>query len=239
MPTLVMLPMLSGFLFPGRAMLPAQATTASFNDHSFGAVPARHVVPSAIARSAVLRRRAPSPEAFDGGLEMSLSVDELIALARSRGIVVPEDVNRNELLALLDMSAIAPVSPPPESLDLFPAEAERVNVFERVAPAVAYIQTKIVGGSPFSLRPSEYPAGSGSGFVWDDQGHVVTNFHVINGGPQGRPGRGADPPRKVTVKLQGMGEQELKATVVGYEADKDIAVLKIDPKNALGADNML
>jgi len=165
---------------------------------------------------------------------MSLTVDELIALARSRGIVVPEDVKRNELLALLDMSAIAPASASPS--DLFPAEAERVDVFERVSPAVAYIQTKIIGGSPFSLRPSEYPAGSGSGFVWDDQGHIVTNFHVVAGGPQGRPGRGADPPRKVTVKLQGMGrdDEQLEAIVVGHEADKDIAVLKIDPK-ALGS----
>jgi len=109
---------------------------------------------------------------------------------------------------------------------LAPLEAERVDVFERVSPAVAYIQTSVVQSGKFALRSQEYPAGAGSGFVWDSDGHIVTNYHVIAGG--NGPMRGGNQPRKVKVKLAGCDEQ-VEATVVGHEADKDIAVLKVDP----------
>merc|ERR1719161_416630 len=113
-------------------------------------------------------------------------------------------------------------------------ELERVDTFERVSPAVAYIQTSIVQQAPWALQANEYPAGAGSGFVWDEQGHIVTNYHVVAGGANGRPGRGPaaramqSMPRKVTVSLPGSAEP-VEAKVIGYEADKDIAVLKVDP----------
>ena len=62
------------------------------------------------------------------------------------------------------------------------SEGERntVRLFERVAPSVAFIQTSTVrSAGPLSLRGEVVPQGSGSGFVWDDEGHVVTNYHVI------------------------------------------------------------
>ena len=66
------------------------------------------------------------------------------------------------------------------------------------------------------------PAGSGSGFIWDESGHVVTNFHVV-----------ADA-RSLTVTLQ--DQRTFPARVVGTEPRKDIAVLKIDaPPSALPA----
>jgi len=106
-----------------------------------------------------------------------------------------------------------------------------VDTFERVSPAVAFVQAS-VSSSGWALRTSEYPVGAGSGFVWDHEGHVITNYHVIagaGGGPMGRPGmRDNGQPRKVTVKLAGC-EEPLVAEVVGTEPDKDIAVLKIDP----------
>lgn len=112
-------------------------------------------------------------------------------------------------------------------------EAARVSVFERVSPAVAHIETSIVAKAPWGIQ-GEYPAGSGSGFVWDAEGHIITNYHVIAGASSapGRPSRkgpAANLPRKVTVQLQGSNDK-IDADVLGYEQDKDIAVLKIDPK---------
>jgi len=98
------------------------------------------------------------------------------------------------------------------------SETRLVSTFQRVSPSVAYIQTSAVAPTPFSLRPMEVPAGAGSGFLWDDQGHVVTNYHVIaSNGPV---------PNKVKVKLQGV-TTAYDAQVVGMEPDKDLAVLKI------------
>jgi len=130
-----------------------------------------------------------------------------------------------------------------ELLDrLTPAEAKRVDVFERVSPAVAFIQVSLVApqegqGGISSLGrgaarllgvPKEIPAGAGSGFVWDTEGHIITNYHVVAGGLPGM-GRGArEIPRKVTVSLQGSAEK-VEAEIVGVEPDKDLAVLKIDP----------
>ena len=68
--------------------------------------------------------------------------------------------------------------------------------------------------SYFSYDVTEVPAGSGAGFLWGDDGHIVTNYHVI---------RGAD---KLTVAF-GDGST-FSAKKIGQEPKKDIAVLKID-----------
>ncbi|MEM6380515.1 MAG: trypsin-like peptidase domain-containing protein, partial [Bacteroidota bacterium] len=72
----------------------------------------------------------------------------------------------------------------------------------------------------YSMDVTEIPRGNGSGFVWDREGHIVTNFHVI---------RGADRAR-VTLADQSTYEAEL----VGTAPNKDLAVLKIKaPRNTL------
>jgi len=107
-------------------------------------------------------------------------------------------------------------------------EASRMEVFERVSPSVVFISTAMV---PSSGGGAAFPVGAGSGFVYDTEGHIVTNYHVVNAGPVSR--RNGTPPRKVYVKLQGQSEP-VEAHVVGYEADKDIAVLKLDPTSLPG-----
>jgi len=103
-----------------------------------------------------------------------------------------------------------------------------VEVVERCSKSVAFIQTSIQqSASPFSSQVNEYPLGAGSGFVWDHDGHVITNYHVVAGGPS-RGARQGPLPRKVMVKLQGCDAQ-VEAKVIGFEADKDLAVLKVDP----------
>jgi len=139
---------------------------------------------------------------------MSVSDDELRALLAER----IESADASELRNML------------QSTGLSRGEMSRMEIFERVSPSVAFISTAIV--QPGSGGAATIPVGAGSGFIWDEDGHVVTNFHVINGGPVGR--RGSAIPKKVMVKLQGQ-EAAVEARVVGHEASKDIAVLKLDP----------
>src|SRR5215210_2514922 len=64
------------------------------------------------------------------------------------------------------------------------AEEERatISLFERASPSVVYVTSLARQRDFFSMNVQEIPQGSGSGFIWDRQGHVVTNFHVIEGG---------------------------------------------------------
>jgi S1-C subfamily serine protease len=92
-------------------------------------------------------------------------------------------------------------------------ELNNVNVFKRVSPSVVHITTTAAQRDFFSRRVTEVPAGTGSGFLWDEAGHVVTNFHVIQNAT------GA----KVTLADQ----SEYQAELVGAFADRDLAVLRI------------
>lgn len=97
--------------------------------------------------------------------------------------------------------------------DLTADEKATINIFRDVSPSVVYI-TSTELGRDFFLRVFEIPRGAGSGFIYDRDGHIVTNFHVIQGGTRLR----------VTLS----DESEWEAKHVGSEPDKDLAVLKID-----------
>jgi S1-C subfamily serine protease len=98
-------------------------------------------------------------------------------------------------------------------------EARIVGMFRSAAPSVANITTIDLRRDFFSMDVYGVP-GAGSGFVWDRQGHVVTNYHVIEQGD------------RFLVTLADQSEWEAK--VVGGAPDKDLAVLKIDaPASAL------
>lgn len=94
-------------------------------------------------------------------------------------------------------------------------EENNIEVFKRASPSVVYItNSRMVRRSFFNLNPEEIPQGSGSGFVWDNNGYIVTNFHVIQNAS------------RVTVTLQ--DGSAWVARVVGVEPDKDLAVLQIE-----------
>lgn len=100
-----------------------------------------------------------------------------------------------------------------------------IQTFKRCSPSVAYIQTSSVVRTRrgFQMQGMEVPAGTGSGFLWDSKGHVVTNYHVV----AGRGGSTSNSlPSRVKVKLTGLA-QPIEASVVGVEPEKDIAVLKL------------
>ncbi|KAI2506794.1 PDZ domain [Fragilaria crotonensis] len=64
--------------------------------------------------------------------------------------------------------------------DTFTGEEERrIQIFERTAPGVVFIDTFTEQRDEFTTNVMEVPLGSGSGFVWDDKGHIVTNYHVV------------------------------------------------------------
>lgn len=101
-------------------------------------------------------------------------------------------------------------------------EDRLVKLFEETAPSVVYITTKQRG---WYLRPQnvqEIQRGSGSGFIWDEMGHIVTNYHVIQDG------------NAFEVVL--FDQSSFDAELVGSYPDKDLAVLRIKaPKDKLKA----
>ncbi|XP_071710452.1 protease Do-like 1, chloroplastic [Rutidosis leptorrhynchoides] len=93
-------------------------------------------------------------------------------------------------------------------------ELATVRLFQENTPSVVYITNLASRQDAFTLDLLEVPQGSGSGFVWDKKGHIVTNYHVIRGASDLR----------VTLADQSIFD----AQVVGFDQDKDVAVLRID-----------
>jgi 2-alkenal reductase len=91
-------------------------------------------------------------------------------------------------------------------------EKQNIELFARVSPSVAYIFTQVERRDFFG-GAQESDSGTGSGFIWDGAGHVVTNFHVIQGASN------------VAVKLD-TGEA-IPATVAGVAPEYDLAVLRL------------
>ncbi|CAA2973556.1 protease Do-like 1, chloroplastic [Olea europaea subsp. europaea] len=99
-------------------------------------------------------------------------------------------------------------------------ELATVRLFQENTPSVVNVINLASRQDAFTLDVLEVPQGSGSGFIWDVQGHVVTNYHVIRGASD----------LKVTLADQSTCD----AKVVGFDQDKDVAVLRIDaPKEKL------
>src|SRR5262245_44708105 len=65
--------------------------------------------------------------------------------------------------------------------DLAEDEKTTIEIFPKASPSVAHITTLSVRRNRFSLDLLQIPRGTGSGFVWDEDGHIVTNYHVIQG----------------------------------------------------------
>lgn len=107
---------------------------------------------------------------------------------------------------------------------LTPDEQRTIGVFERLSPSVVYITSIAYTRDFFSFNVLEIPQGTGSGAIWDDHGYVITNFHVIESAAKG-----------ATIRVSLNDGKEYDAQIVGVEADKDLAVLKIaaDPSELI------
>jgi len=104
--------------------------------------------------------------------------------------------------------------------DLMADEQVAIKVFTTVSSSIVFITSKQVGHDLFHLHTADVEEDAGSGFVWDPNGYIVTNYHVVQNG------------EVVQVTL---GDQSIwKAKRVGTDPDKDIAVLKVEaPPNLL------
>ena len=97
--------------------------------------------------------------------------------------------------------------------DLAGDEQNTIDIFRSAAPSVVYITSIAVRRNLFSLNVYEIPQGTGSGFIWDRQGRIVTNFHVISDAS------------RLEVTLA--DHSTWKASLVGAAPDRDLAVLQI------------
>ncbi|MFQ6059479.1 MAG: S1C family serine protease [Anaerolineae bacterium] len=86
------------------------------------------------------------------------------------------------------------------------------NVYQRVSPAVVNITSRAYTYDFFfNVVPQE---GTGSGFVYDTQGHIVTNYHVVEGAEE--------------IEVTMADETKVPARVVGVDPSNDLAVIKIE-----------
>ena len=98
------------------------------------------------------------------------------------------------------------------SVDLEPGEQIIINVYKKAAPSVVNIKTQVLQWDFFfGVYPEE---GAGSGFVYDKEGHIVTNYHVVEGAQ--------------SIEVSFGEDLSVPAEVVGTDPLNDLAVLKVD-----------
>ena len=146
--------------------------------------------------------RRSTPPRWSGLLPLLM----LIALAAAVGFMVSRWFENGTILS----SPLAPITP---RGDLGADEKSTIQIFKQSVPSVVFITTL---GERYDVNTGDtqqVPEGTGSGFVWDDGGDIVTNFHVVRGASAAR----------VTLA----DHSSFPADLVGVAPDYDIAVLRI------------
>ncbi|CAL1358045.1 unnamed protein product [Linum trigynum] len=155
--------------------------------------------------SAVFPSRKCSDDLTDSSPSAASAVDVILVVCASVALSL------SLFLADVDSAAAFVVTTPRK---LQADELATVRLFQENTPSVVYITNLAVKQDAFTLDVLEVPQGSGSGFVWDKNGHIVTNYHVIRGASD----------LKVTLADQ----TSYDAKVVGFDQDKDVAVLSVE-----------
>ena len=93
------------------------------------------------------------------------------------------------------------------------------DIYKRDAPGVVFVRSQSVApsDSPFDFLGGQRPDATGSGFVIDEEGHILTNAHVVNAATQ--------------VQVTFSDKRTLSAKIVGKDDSTDLALLKVDPEN--------
>lgn len=102
--------------------------------------------------------------------------------------------------------------------DLLPVETKTIEIYRKAVPSTVNVSNMKLARNMF-YGEVEIPQGAGSGFVWDDQGHIITNYHVVQGG------------NNFVITFYNDPKQ-YHAKLVGTAPEKDIAVLKLKEKPA-------
>ena len=94
-------------------------------------------------------------------------------------------------------------------------EANNIEIFRAASPSVVFVtNTGLYRTNMYSMNVQEMPRGTGTGFIWNTEGLIVTNTHVVEGA------------NRVLITLQ--DQSTWPAEVLGTAPDKDLALLKID-----------
>jgi S1-C subfamily serine protease len=151
----------------------------------------------------------PQPPYRESGLTKVLAVLLLIVAG---ALVFTVIQNRHGQQAIMTYEP-RPIAQRPDD-KLGADEQATIDVFGKFSRSVVHITSLETHRDRMTLDVTEIPQGTGSGFVWDQTGHIVTNFHVVQAGD------------RASVTLN--DGSTYPAQIVGTAPDKDIAVLKID-----------
>jgi S1-C subfamily serine protease len=100
--------------------------------------------------------------------------------------------------------------------ELLPVEEKTIEIYRRAVPGTVNVSNIRLARDMF-YGETEIPQGAGSGFVYDGLGHIITNYHVVQGGSSFVVTFHNDP-------------KQYKAKIIGVAPEKDVAVLKLDVK---------
>ena len=153
--------------------------------------------------------REPNPPYRDAGMTKVLAV-LLLVVAGALVFTVIQQRRQTQRYVSFEPR---PVSQRPDD-KLGADEQSTIDVFSKFSRSVVHITSLETHRDRMTLDVSEIPQGTGSGFVWDQDGHIVTNFHVVQMGD------------RASVTLN--DNSTYPATIIGTAPDKDIAVLHID-----------
>lgn len=93
-------------------------------------------------------------------------------------------------------------------------EKNNIDVFKKTKQSVVYVTNTQLRQDIFSLDVFEVPEGSGTGFIWNDQGIIVTNYHVIKNAS------------RISVRFSDLSEAQAK--VIGLAPESDVALIQVD-----------
>src|ERR1700732_2227914 len=100
-------------------------------------------------------------------------------------------------------------------------ERSTIELFQRVSPSVVQVVGRAAGGESSPMEGEGVAAQTGTGFVWDPAGHIVTNNHVVQGTDE------------IAVRFD--SGQVMRAQVVGTAPNYDLAVLRVESTRGLPA----
>jgi S1-C subfamily serine protease len=103
---------------------------------------------------------------------------------------------------------------PTERPPLYDSEIQSIHLFENNKNSVVYISTAQSVVDVLTRNVYNIPRGTGSGFVWDEAGHIVTNYHVIA--------------QASSANIRLNDGRDYPASLIGAAPEHDLAVLKID-----------
>ena len=117
-------------------------------------------------------------------------------------------------------TAAAPTTPPDTQI-VAAWEQALTSIYDQTLPSIVYIRVRAADDLPDVFQEDQpyqfdnFRWGQGSGFVWDDQGHIITNYHVVNDAAE------------LTVHFP--GNHIVNAEIIGQDPHSDLAVIKVDP----------